>query len=113
MTICFRGKVLYMAPEIYRGDNEPYDCFKADLWSAGVIFFIMLIGCRPFDMPDPSDECYKWISNNNLPKLLRSWDICMPSDDAICLMERMLCSDQDKRITVQEALDHSWFNFTP
>lgn len=40
------GTPLYMAPEL--ADNEFYDC-RVDVWSLGVITYILLIGRPPFD----------------------------------------------------------------
>jgi len=36
------GKLRYMAPEVFA--SQPYDPRKADVWSCGVIFFVMLVG---------------------------------------------------------------------
>lgn len=44
MTLC--GTVVYMAPEVLRGQrSQRYDA-KADLWSAGVIMYELLTGRR-------------------------------------------------------------------
>ena len=40
------GSMLYMAPEILI-NNRPYN-EKCDLWSAGIVFYIMLTGCIPY-----------------------------------------------------------------
>ena len=40
------GTPLYMAPEL--ADNDYYDC-RVDVWSLGVITYILLIGKPPFD----------------------------------------------------------------
>ena len=42
----YRGTATYMAPEIKEG--KPYDGLQADIFSAGVILFILALGIYPF-----------------------------------------------------------------
>lgn len=44
------GTTSYMAPEVIRCEAA-YDGFKADVWSAGVALYIMLVGWYPFEDP--------------------------------------------------------------
>ncbi|XP_051894941.1 testis-specific serine/threonine-protein kinase 6-like [Pristis pectinata] len=42
----FCGSAAYAAPEVLNGGK--YDPFKADVWSLGVVLYLMVTGCRPF-----------------------------------------------------------------
>lgn len=43
------GTPIYMAPEIFDPDNEGGYRFKVDIWSAGVIAYLLLTGKTPFE----------------------------------------------------------------
>ena len=56
------GDVLYMAPEVF---NKKYD-HKCDIWSIGVILYILLCGYPPF-AGKTKKETIKLITSGNLP----------------------------------------------
>ena len=51
------GSPMYMAPEIIK--REKYD-HKVDCWSIGVVTYVLLTGCTPFD-GNSKEEVYKSI----------------------------------------------------
>jgi len=101
------GKLFYMSPEVYN-NREAFDGEAIDVWSAGVMLFMMLIGSPAYGRPDPSDDCFAWITTGRLPQLLKSWGISL-SVEAVDLMEGMLCVDPKKRLTLRQVMNHPWF----
>lgn len=97
-TVC--GTPNYVAPEVLK--EQGYDGLIADIWSCGVILFVMLAGYLPFD-----DE-----NMNALFVKIERGDYRMArhfSDGAKDLVSKMLVTDPTKRITLKEVTEHSWF----
>ncbi|XP_026413520.1 CBL-interacting protein kinase 32-like isoform X2 [Papaver somniferum] len=97
-TTC--GTPNYVAPEVLK--DKGYDGAKADLWSCGVILFVLLSGYLPFD-------------DSNLMNLYKKISVaeftCPPwlSFDARKLITRILDPDSETRITIPELLEDPWF----
>ncbi|XP_009073220.1 PREDICTED: testis-specific serine/threonine-protein kinase 6 [Acanthisitta chloris] len=50
LSATFCGTVAYTPPEVLM--NIPYDAKKFDMWSLGVMLYVMVVGCIPFDDDD-------------------------------------------------------------
>ncbi|KAG1657779.1 hypothetical protein FOA52_012856 [Chlamydomonas sp. UWO 241] len=46
------GTLSYMAPEVVKSHGQLYNAKLADLWSAGVVLYVMLFGVYPFDLDE-------------------------------------------------------------
>ena len=90
------GSAFYVAPEVLDGC---YGC-EADVWSAGVVLFIMLAGVPPF-WGQSEAAMNKAIREAKLSFKARAWK--KVSDDAIDLVRRMLTRDVKKRWTARQA----------
>ena len=96
------GSSYYIAPEVIKKNyNE-----KCDIWSCGVIMYILLSGRPPFG----GDDDREIMENVKKGKYdLESSPFNKVSKNAIDLIQKLLVMDVNKRITAQEALNHPWF----
>jgi len=100
MTSC--GSPGYVAPEVLT--CESYD--KAvDMWSVGVIIYILLCGYPPF-YADNAPALFKKIMDVKYDFDDPSWDEV--SEDAKNLIRRLLVKDPKERLTAKQCLEHKW-----
>jgi len=102
------GKIRYMAPEVFAGKS--FSGFKADVFSAGVILWMMLTGSPPFEEPSPSDSNFMVFLNGEkgIRQILQKQRMLrIMSADAIDLLSNMLCTSEN-RYTIDEVLKHRW-----
>jgi serine/threonine-protein kinase Chk2 len=108
-TLC--GTPLYVAPEIIRGTFDSQYKEKGygkevDVWSLGVILYVLLSGVPPFDEEKKPIPLYEQIQNGLYEFPLDFWsDI---SQQAIDLIKKFLTVDPKKRICIEEAFQHPW-----
>ena len=96
------GSSYYIAPEVLR---KHYD-EKCDIWSCGVILYILLSGRPPF-VGDTDMEITYNISKGRFD--LKESPFDKISDEAKDLISSCLEMDVAKRISAEEALKHPWF----
>lgn len=96
----------YIAPEILK--SIPYGK-PADMWSFGVILYILLGGYPPFH-DDNQRTLFRKIVKGDYQFHSDYWGGV--SKDAKDLIRGLLTVDQTKRLTVQQALEHPWLGKT-
>ena len=89
----------YISPEIYK--NKGYEGFQCDIWSAGVTLYYMLSGTQPFRAFSVKEMEIKVLKG----EFEEIKDI---SDEASDLIKKMLVVDPEKRIKINEILNHPW-----
>ncbi|KAJ1402026.1 Serine/threonine-protein kinase, active site [Sesbania bispinosa] len=94
------GTPNYVAPEVIH--DKGYDGAKADLWSCGVILFVLMSGYLPFD-DNNLVALYKKISKAEFT--CPSWF----SSSAKKLIKRILDPNPATRITIAEVIENEWF----
>ncbi|CAI4226490.1 unnamed protein product [Auanema sp. JU1783] len=111
-TACFTP--YYCAPEVLGAEKYDKSC---DLWSIGVVMYILLCGYPPF------------FSQNGLPmspgmkEKIKSGQYTFPSPEWDCvseaakdLIKRLLKTDPSERFTIEQTMSHKWithFNSVP
>lgn len=97
-TTC--GTPAYVAPEVI--GKKGYDGAKADLWSCGVILYVLLAGFLPFQ-DDNLVSMYR--------KIYRGDFKCPPwfSSEARRLVTKLLDPNPSTRVTISKIMESSWF----
>ncbi|GAA0140072.1 non-receptor serine/threonine protein kinase [Lithospermum erythrorhizon] len=90
-----------MAPEVLKRNYGQ----EVDIWSAGVILYILLCGVPPF-WAESEQGVALAILRGNLDFKREPWP--QISDSAKSLVRQMLEPDPKKRLTAQQVLDHPW-----
>eukprot|EP01099_Mayorella_cantabrigiensis_P001392 TRINITY_DN1603_c0_g1_i1.p1 TRINITY_DN1603_c0_g1~~TRINITY_DN1603_c0_g1_i1.p1 ORF type:complete len:417 (-),score=117.60 TRINITY_DN1603_c0_g1_i1:429-1592(-) len=92
----------YVAPEVLT--SESYD-MSVDMWSIGVIIYILLCGFPPFFGETPP-ELFKKIIECKYDFDDQAWDEV--SDQAKDLIRHLLVKDPKQRFTATQCLQHEW-----
>ena len=96
------GSSYYIAPEVLKKHyNE-----KCDIWSCGVILYILLSARPPFG-GDSDSEIMERVAIGKYD--IESKPFNKISKSAIDLIQKLLIMDVNKRITAEDALNHPWF----
>ena len=91
----FHGTLDYASPEAIEG--KPYTGKEQDVWACGILFYTLIYKENPF---------------YNIDEIMDR-DLRVPyiiSDLSIDLIRRMLNRDVDARLTMQQVLDHGWYD---
>ncbi|KDP29499.1 hypothetical protein JCGZ_19338 [Jatropha curcas] len=95
------GSPYYVAPEVLKKRYGP----EADVWSAGVIVYILLCGVPPF-WAETEQGIFDQVLHGDLDFSSEPWPSI--SEGAKDLVRRMLARDPRRRITAHEVLRHPW-----
>ena len=132
------GTPMYMAPEIILSSKKKgYKGFPVDIWSSGIALYIMLSGTLPFNIKknnkknknskkklENSDNSDNYKNSDEDDDISLSYDnsydlqysivnknpkhIEKISDEVRDLLHKLLNKDPNKRLTIDEILNHPW-----
>eukprot|EP00977_Amphora_coffeiformis_P005764 scaffold1221_cov207-Amphora_coffeaeformis.AAC.23 len=103
-TMC--GTPSYVAPEILLAATRgPYHV-PCDMWSLGVIVYILLGGYSPFGDGHDEGELFRTITSGSFEFHNEYWDPV--SDSAKDFIQKLLTVDPNERLTAHQALQHAW-----
>ena len=113
-TIC--GSPPYVAPEVLTGKRSKggstlesgYAPDSADIWSCGIVLFVLFVGNTPWDEPTRrSPEFSEYVEHEGRWTSDELWQ-GVPSD-ALSLLRGLLKLDARSRFTLDEVRKHPWF----
>eukprot|EP00531_Pseudo-nitzschia_arenysensis_P004432 CAMPEP_0116134706 /NCGR_PEP_ID=MMETSP0329-20121206/10794_1 /TAXON_ID=697910 /ORGANISM="Pseudo-nitzschia arenysensis, Strain B593" /LENGTH=513 /DNA_ID=CAMNT_0003629445 /DNA_START=278 /DNA_END=1819 /DNA_ORIENTATION=- len=100
------GKLMYAAPEII-AKKTAIDPFATDLWSVGVVLFIMVVGLAPFRWAHHTDKRFASISSGGLKSVVKGLGISI-SPEVCDLLQGFFWADNQQRLTLAQIMRHPW-----
>ncbi|XP_054168951.1 testis-specific serine/threonine-protein kinase 3-like [Oppia nitens] len=104
-TYC--GSPQYMAPEMIK--NQPYDAMKSDIWSTGVILYVMINNLMPFSPQEINGWLRQPPTNASIAATMKSKS-STTSKDCLDLIGKQIDVNLANRISIQNILQHKWLN---
>ena len=97
------GTLSYVAPEVLK--EKPYDK-SVDLWSIGIITYLLLCGFLPFDDENSEREIARQTIQDPVPYPSQVWSGL--SKEAKIFVEGLLKKNPAERMTIKQVLEHEW-----
>lgn len=105
------GKKNYTAPEII-SNSLPFNPMHADIWSMGVILFILLTSYPPMEAAAPLDPRFLMICRGQIRTLLDNWGFSSLSSEVQDLLFLILRHNPQDRPTLNDIENHPWMSMT-
>lgn len=97
------GTPQYWAPEMLMGRGKDAYDERVDLWSLGVLLYVMLYGRYPFKGERANEQIKAGVFDLNHPKN-------EPSEEAKDLIRKLLKVNANERLSLKECLEHPWLS---
>ena len=102
------GSDIYSSPELRNANINGYDGIKSDIFSLGVLLFVITIGKFPFYSSSYSDKKYRLIMKQKFEKYWAIFEKYNLSNEFKDLINHLLCFDPKERFSIEEILEHPW-----
>ena len=109
MKSVYLGSRGYQAPEVLL--DKPYD-LSCDIFSIGVVLFILMTGYRPFEQALSTDRWYKSMTKKKYELFWKAHRASPLANNkrAKDLIQKMLSYDPKERISISDIKKHEWYN---
>ncbi|SCV02687.1 LAME_0H04170g1_1 [Lachancea meyersii CBS 8951] len=100
-----RGSLPYMAPEIVY--SRGYYADLTDVWSCGILLFVLLTGETPWDIPSEEDDHFRefWVNRGKLT----SGPWAKLDFTELNLLRKILQPEPTERYSLDQLKSHSWY----
>jgi serine/threonine protein kinase len=102
------GSETYSPPEVKKASFTGYDGIKSDIFSLGVLLFVITVGRFPFKTSSFSDKKYRLIMSKRYEHYWKNFDKFNLSKEFKDLINHLLCFDPNQRLRIDEILNHPW-----
>lgn len=103
------GSMTYAAPEVIGSNDQKAYTAACDLWSVGVLAYVMLCGKPPFW--GSRDQHYKNAKNERYPFKDPPWD--RMNENAKDFVRKLLKAKPDERLPIEKVVQHPWLVAPP
>ena len=102
------GTPIYSSPDVRLAFTKGYDGIKNDIFSLGILLFVITVGDFPFKSATYSDDKYKFIIKGRYKYFWDNFDHLNLSDKFKDLINKLISLNPAKRLSIDEILKHSW-----
>eukprot|EP00198_Chlamydomonas_reinhardtii_P010066 XP_001699403.1 ser/thr kinase [Chlamydomonas reinhardtii] len=109
------GTLSYMAPEVMKSCGAYYDAKIADVWSCGVVLYVMLYGIYPFDNQgedaglSEAQKVRKMLERMENEAYALNPQVPV-TEECIDMLRGLLKPAPESRFTIDKIMEHPWFN---
>ena len=90
--------------------DETYSAMKADIWSLGIIIYVMTLGTEPYHIQNISDPYYNALIAGQIGKCYKNKHCLIPIQaKKLSLLTSMLQIEESDRSNISEIINHDYF----